>query len=472
MTNNKPIEKIKTGVRNLDEILHGGIPKRSAVVFAGTPGSGKTILSQQIGFANATPETPVIFFQTLCEPTAKSLSFVSQFSFYDAEKIGKSVHFIDLGDIMRSRGIGQGIELLLENIKKIKPALVVIDSFKAFDDLAQSPEELRKFTYKVAIHLMAWECTGLLLGEFGKDDLEGSPLFSIIDGIIIASQRLESGEQQRYLQVVKMRGTSHSREEHTLMISDQGIDVFAPKVTIQRIPQADIEDETVSRLKTGVQALDHLIEGGIPLGSSCLISGISGTGKSLLTLEFLYRGAKEFNEKGILFLFEETKERMLAVGRKMQWDLQEQINKGMIEIIYIPVTSIQVEMHLLMMHEKIMSMEAKRVVVDSTSVFLHKVKDIHIIREKIYQLATIVQNAHAVGLFVTDIPSGTNKMSRYCVEETVVDGVILLSSVELDSRRERYLEVYKMRNTIHAEGKYKMKISSDGMIVHASDVVE
>ncbi len=75
--------RISTGVRNLDEILTGGLPEGNLTVFAGTPGSGKTILYQQIAFKSAAPDSPVIFFQTLSEPTAKTLKYLKQFDFYD-----------------------------------------------------------------------------------------------------------------------------------------------------------------------------------------------------------------------------------------------------------------------------------------------------------------------------------------------------------------------------------------------------
>src|SRR5690242_20009240 len=93
------VERIKTGVPNLDAVLGGGIPKNSLVAFGGGPGAGKTILSQQIGFHNASPEFRVIFFQTLSEPTAKTLYHVKRLAFFDSEKVGKSVHFVDLGDL-------------------------------------------------------------------------------------------------------------------------------------------------------------------------------------------------------------------------------------------------------------------------------------------------------------------------------------------------------------------------------------
>ena len=107
----------------------------------------------------------------------------------------------------------------MEHVKKVKPAIVVIDSFKVFDDLAQSKEELRKFGYELAVNLMAWETTALLLGEYGARRLRDEP--AVLDrrrpaGPVAARV---AGEQQRFFQVVKMRGTDHSRDEHPFVIT-------------------------------------------------------------------------------------------------------------------------------------------------------------------------------------------------------------------------------------------------------------
>ena len=186
-------KRIHTGVRNLDEILTGGIPTGELIVLAGSPGSGKTILSQQIIFENATTENPAVIFQTLSEPTAKTLRHLKQFAFFDQKKIDDgSISFVDLGEIVRSKGLEQAIELFMSHVKKIKPSFVVIDSFKVFEDLANSREELRKFSYEMVINLMAWECTAFFLGEFSQKDIETNPLFSIIDGIVTLQIRFES----------------------------------------------------------------------------------------------------------------------------------------------------------------------------------------------------------------------------------------------------------------------------------------
>jgi circadian clock protein KaiC len=458
MTNESAIARIETGARNLDDLLRGGIPKYSIVVVAGSPGAGKTILTQQICFHNASAKQRVLYFNTLSEPTAKTLRYLKQFSFFDAKQIDHEIQFVDLGTVLRTKGLEEASRLLMDHVKNIKPGIVVIDSFKVFDDLAESHGALRLFGYELAVNLMAWETTTFLLGEYGPHDLGTNPLFSIVDGLVLISQREQFGEQQRFIQVIKMRGTEHSRDEHPFIITTNGIEVFAPRVTIQREDTGPGE----SRCKTGVSKLDDLLGEGIPRGSSLLVAGVAGTGKTILLLEFVYRGAKA-GEKGIVFSFEETRERLLSTARGLGWDLDAEIERGMVEIVFIPQPDIMVEGHLLMMQERIEKLQARRVAVDSVSVFLHKNQDPHIQREKVFQLASIVQNSHAVGFFATDIPYGGNQLSRFGVEETVVDGVILLTSPEEGLQRQRYIEVYKLRNTAHLKGRHNMTVGPDGI---------
>ena len=455
---------VSTGIRNLDEILSGGLVKGSSVALAGPPGSGKTILAQQIAFHSATPKNPVLFFSTLSEPGAKTLFYLNKFSYFDQKKVDDCIHFVDLGVLLRTKGLTQTLEIIMEHLKKIKPALVVVDSFKVFEDLAASPEELRKFSYELVVNFMARKCTALFLGEYARSEYERSPLFSIIDGLISMTQRESGGEQQRFLQVVKMRGLAHSRDEYAFRVAKDGIEIFAPRLTIKRTPPKDPTKEVTSRCRVGIGKLDDLLDGGIPRGSSLLIAGVAGTGKTVLGLEFVYRGALA-GEKGVVFSFEETDARLRAAARGLDWDLDAQIEKGMVEIIFIPQPDIQVESDLLMMEKKIASMGAARVAVDSLSVFLHKVKDEQVVREKVFQLATIVQNTHAVGFFTTDIPYGSEKISRFGGEETVIDGVIILTSTPEGLERQRYLEVYKLRNTAHLKGRHTMTIESGGIQV-------
>lgn len=455
---------IRTGIPNLDAILSGGLLKGSSVAVVGPPGSGKTVLAQQFAFNNATPEEPALYFSTLSEPGAKTLFYLNKFKYFDAAKLDKSVHFVDLGILLRTKGLQKTLELVVERIKKIKPAIVVVDSFKVFEDMAESTEELRKFSYELVINLITRKCTTLFIGEYAGKDFEHNPLFSIIDGLVLMGQRELSGEQQRFLQVVKMRGASHSRDEYAFEIVEDGIRIFAPRLTIKRLAPKDAAEGGASHVKTGIVKLDDLIGKGIPRGSSLLIAGVAGTGKTVLGLEFVYRGALA-GEKGIVFSFEETDARLRAAARGLGFDLDAQIDKGLVKIVFIPQPDIRVEPHLLMMKEEIETMGAVRVVVDSLSVFVHKVKDPQAVRDKVFQLATVVQNVGGVGFFATDIPYGSDQMSRFGVEETVVDGVIVLTATEEGLERQRYIEVYKLRNTAHLKGRHTMTIGAGGIAI-------
>jgi circadian clock protein KaiC len=455
--------RLETGVRNLDAIFDGGIPRGSLVAISGAPGSGKTILTQQICFHNATDEHRVLYFGTLSEPTAKLLRHLKQFSFFQPEKLKTAIDFVDLGEINNVTGIGEAAALITKHLKRVEPSIIVIDSFKVFDDLARSRQELRSFGYEIAVTLMAWEATTFLVGEFSPSEYQTNPLFSIVDGSCVLSQQEALGEHQRFLQVIKLRGTNHSREQHPFAISQNGIDVFAPRGLIRRepIPPRPRADRCMTR----ISKLDEIIGTGIPWGSSILLSGVAGTGKTVLSLEFLYRGAQA-GEKGLFFSFEETVDRLAAAARGLGWDLETEIERGMIEIVFIPQPEITVEAHLKMIQERIAALGAKRVVIDSVSVFLDKIGDPQLCREKVYHLCTIVQNAQAVALFPTDIPYGATRISRFGVEETVVDGVILLRSIEEGLERQRYIEVYKLRDSAHLKGRHNMHIGQGGVSVY------
>jgi len=458
-----PEIRIPTGVRNLDDLLDGGIPRSSIVAISGAPGSGKTILVQQLCFHNATAADRVLYFGTLSEPTAKILRNLRQFSFYDADKLKAAVEFVDLGEISKHTGIAEAAALIAKHLRRVNPSIIVIDSFKVFDDLAKSRQELRTSCYDIAVTLMAWEATTFLIGEFAPSEYQTNPLFSIVDGLCVLSQREQFGENQRFFQVVKMRGTNHDRETHPFAISEHGIELFARQARIRSEPPAVLS--RADRCLTRISKLDDLIGTGIPWGSSLLLSGVAGTGKTVLSLEFLYRGA-EADEPGIFFSFEETEDRLRAAAHGLGWDLDRQIQRGMLQIVFIPQPDIRVEADLAMMQDRIATLGARRVVIDSVSVFLHKITDPQLCREKIYQLCTIIQSAHAVGLLPTDIPYGTTQISRFGVEETVVDGVILLRSVEEGLERQRYIEVYKLRDSAHLKGLHYMAIGPGGVAVY------
>jgi KaiC/GvpD/RAD55 family RecA-like ATPase len=149
------------------------------------------------------------------------------------------------------------------------------------------------------------------------------------------------------------------------------------------------------------------------------------------TFEFIYRGAQA-GEKGVLFSLEETEERLLATSQGLGWSLAQEIERRTVEIVFIPQPNIMVEKHLLMMRERVEALGARRVAVDSLSVFLHKITDAQIAREKTFPVASIAQNAQAVGFLTTDIPYGSNRISRFGP-----DGIRVFPRYAAEARAER-----------------------------------
>lgn len=459
MTGRTEVERIPPGVANLESLIQGGFPRGSMTVIAGPPGSGKTILAQQICFSNASAAAPCVYFNTLSEPTAKSLQYLSLMRFFDVARVEHDMHFVDLGGLLTAGKLDDATGTIMEHVHRVRPGLVVVDSFKCFDDLAASPEELRRFSHRTAIEFMAWGATVFLVGEYSPAELETNPLFGVVDGVIMLTQSRAAGEQQRLLQVVKMRGTAHSRDEHAFRISRDGLHVFSPRA----LPSPAKITHTLSEspCHTRIAHLDELFGGGVPWGSSVLVAGPSGAGKTVTSLEFLYRGALA-GENGILFSFGAESDRHLRTARGFGWDLAGQIASGRIRVVFVPHPDFHVDEELAAMPYEIEAQGARRVVIDSLTAFLHRIRDRQVVREKTFRIASIIRNAQAVGLLATDVSDGHPQLCR-AEEDTVVDGVLLLRATAEGLDRHRYVEVYKLRDSRHLSGQHGLVIGVNGL---------
>lgn len=163
------IRKLPTGVRGLDEILGGGIPEFSFNIIAGTPGCGKTTLAHQFIFANATVEKPALYFTVLGESAMKMLRYQQQYSFFDQSKLGKSIHFINLSDVVVEKDLNAVFEEITREVVAIDPRFVVVDSFRTVvrKVVAGASElEMQSFIQCLAQFLTGWQATSFLVGEY------------------------------------------------------------------------------------------------------------------------------------------------------------------------------------------------------------------------------------------------------------------------------------------------------------------
>ena len=160
----KPLGKLPTSIPGLDGILNGGVPELSINIITGPPGAGKTIFTQQILYSNATPERKALYLVTLSEPSVKLLHYLQRFDFFDSEKVNTAVTYLDIGEVIREKGLEDAINVIVKHVQEHKPALVAIVSFKAIHDKAKDSEEERKIAYALSVQLTTWGVTAFFIG--------------------------------------------------------------------------------------------------------------------------------------------------------------------------------------------------------------------------------------------------------------------------------------------------------------------
>src|SRR6185503_12440791 len=230
------VEKIKTGCAGLDEILYGGIPANTISVIMGSPGTGKTILAEQLAFFQAAPEAPALYLTTMSEPLEKFIMHGQSYSFFDSSQVGVSVFYEDLGLMLREQGIAKLPEIIAEMLVTRRPRLVFIDSFKALNELIVSPEDRRTIIFDLANALSAYSCTSFLIGEYAEDMMTELPEFAIADVVLQMIKLATNVREERFLRVEKLRASSSISGLHAFSIGVDGIEVFPRLLTPKGAP--------------------------------------------------------------------------------------------------------------------------------------------------------------------------------------------------------------------------------------------
>src|SRR5665213_3453813 len=262
------IHQLPTGVPGLDEILGGGLPEYSFNIIAGAPGCGKTTLAHQLMFANATPESPALYFTVLGEPAIKMLRYQQQFTYFDHAKMDGAIKFVNLSKFVLEQDLGAVLDEIIKEVEAVNAKIVVVDSFRTVVRKAQSQSaaghtsemELQGFVQRLALHLTSWQATTFLIGEYVEGELRDNPVFTVADGLFWLYQSVERNSIVRRLQVMKLRGQESVPGMHTFRITEAGLHTFPRTFGLNQGP-THVKGQR--RLSTGVAKLDRLLGGGI-----------------------------------------------------------------------------------------------------------------------------------------------------------------------------------------------------------------
>jgi len=457
--------RLETGVPRLDFITKGGLLKGASYAFLGPPGSGKTVLAHQIAFHHVRHGGKVLYVTLLTESHARMLANLEEMDFFDAKVIPHQLHYISGYRELEMEGLKGMLELVRRMTRQHEATLLIIDGMDAAKEFARSDLTFKRFLQELQTFVSIIGCTTLLLSP--HHDGEIHPETTAVDGIFELSLWLAGPRAVRELVALKFRGSDSLLGKHEMEISERGV-VIHPRTEVQfSSPQEDGREDRV-RMAFGIPRLDESLRGGLLSGSTTLLMGAPGTGKTLLGLHFLLQGARE-GQPGVYFGFYETPPRLMekAAGVGMG-DLKKYVDEGLIEIQWQPPLEHNMDALAERLLERIEERKVKRLrlFIDSVAGF----RSAAVYPERMPRFFSALSHQLRM-LDVTTLYSDETELFSTSVEPpqpeaaAYVENIIFLRYLELRSQLYRLISIMKMRESQYDSGIREFAISDEGIIV-------
>lgn len=464
MTARNEIDRVSTGNSETDRILGGGFLRNSINIVMGQPGTGKTILVQNLAFNNASSDRPILYLTTLSEPLAKIIKHLQQFEFYDESQLGEAIRYEDVGARLAVEGISGLLPVVENAIRTIAPKIVIIDSFKALHDLAPSIMEMRKMLHELCGVLSAYDTTTFLLGEYTEEHSRQLPEFAVADAIIELSRNFTSTREERFLRVLKLRGSSYIEGQHGFKITSGGLDVY-PRLLSPDVPA----DYMISQGRTfwGVPGLDALLGGGLWRGSTTLLAGPAGAGKTTMALQFALEGVR-VGESTLYVNFQENPTQLARAIRNLGADVEEAKSKGL-KLLYASPVELQIDSLVVTIFRRIRQENIRRVVLDAAGDLIMAASDSQRLHDYLYALVQHFTVAGVTSVLtyetaggVTDTGEGPGLGGRFSY---MSDNIVWIR-LEATDVVTRSVLVLKARGSAHDLRSHELQMSAAGAQVN------
>jgi circadian clock protein KaiC len=458
---------LHTGVPGLDTLLGGGLPEFSFNLVAGPPGSGKTTLAHQIMFGLASTERRALFFTVLGEPPLKMLRYQQQFSFFDMQKVGPAIRYVNLSESLRTGDFSGVLERIMAEVEAFSPSLVFVDSFRSVVQTAKSGNEgvadLQYFIQELGTRMTSWQATTFLIGEYANSDPEANPIMTVADGMLSLTQVHEHSTVVRKMRVVKMRGRAHLAGSHNFRITDDGLRTYPrilPLLADDRSQGVPV-DRDPQRISTGVPGLDALLLGGMPQGHTMLVAGPTGSGKTIIATRFLQEGARR-GEKGVAVYFEKGTPRL----RNAQ--LAELVQNGDVAVVESRLLDLTVDELIDELVQTLQRNGARRLVIDSLSEFsLYMAPEYHAdLRLAVFRLLSEVAKLGVSAMVTIGLDDVFTEL-RFGEANIpfLTDAIVALRYAEVDGRLQKFMSVVKVRGCDHSTDLRAYRITDEGLEV-------
>jgi circadian clock protein KaiC len=462
-------DRVQSGIPRLDYILKGGFLKGGTYALLGPPGSGKTILGNQLCFNHAQHANHrCIYLSLLVESHTKMLRHMSRLAFFRPEFIPDRVYYVSGYNALRDGGPDSLLTLIRHTLKERQATVLVVDGMENLREFAPGEQKIKEFVHELQAYTAMLGCTTLLMSF--RDPAYSFTENAVVDGVVELSDTLVGPRAVRELTVHKFRGGDYLRGKHEVEIGSEGI-VIHPRTEIQfDKPPAHAAEQRV-RMAFGVAELDKMIWGGVPSGSATALLGAPGTGKTLLGLSFLVDGAKQ-GQPGIYFGFYEPPPRLLEKAAQVGINLAKYVEEGLIELLWQPPLEHMLDSLAEQLLEKVRETSTaprRRLFIDGIEGFraasVYPDRMPRFLSAFTNQLRTNDVTAlftEELGLFQPTLDMPNPELAN------VVETVIMLRYVELRSQLYRLLSIMKMRESRYDTSIREFRITDQGLEVAES----
>lgn len=460
---------VRTGARGLDEILRGGLPRGRVYLLYGTPGSGKTTLALQFlrqGVSEGERVLYVPMSESVEEVRGVAASHGWDLSGVDMVELAANPQILsEAADqtIFRPSDVEltETFHRLVAHIEASRPHRLVVDSMAEFRLLAGDGWSFRLQLLRLKHYLASQQCTTLLLDTPSPSD-DGMHLESLVHGVLrVEFVSPEYGPFRRKLRVQKMRGVGFVEGDHDLRIVKGGLEVYPRLVAAELHEAAEATDPGVG---SGVEDLDTILGGGLDRGSTNLVIGPTGVGKSILSMQYAIQAARR-GEKVNVYLFDERVETVLHRSRGLGHDLRPYIDQGLLRLRQIDPAELSAGEFSFRVREAVETHGVGLLVIDSLNGYENAMVAERSLQLQMHELQ-IYLGQHGVTTILAYGQHGLFQTTGLHVDISyLTDTVILLRYYEFHGSVRRALSVFKRRASAHEATIRDYKIGCGGIFI-------
>jgi len=459
------LQHVPTGVPNLDLVLGGGGLLRGTIAMViGPPGSGKTILAQQIAFHRAAQGEVVLYFTGFSETNEKLLAHNRSLAYFDENVIGAQLQMASLPDLLE-QGSHEAEEAIVGTARKHSAGLVVLDGFRSMRGFLPDDQAAARFLYSVGAKLALVGTTLLVLVEGDATDRIRDPEQSVCDVILSLHRLVHGGGHRRQIEVLKVRGAAPLSGLHPFTIDARGITVY-PR--LESVVPTDPPAWRTERAGFGIPDIDSLLDGGLNVGTSTLAAGTPGLGKTLLALHFLAEGARR-NEPGLLAGFTETAVQLRQKAGMFGIDLVAAEAAGTIELLTVPPHDLDADLVAWLIRERVEQRGVRRLVIDSATELEGGLTSPERAPMFLASLAAYLRSQSVTTYMTVDVPTIVGPELSFAGSPLVVfaENLLLLRYAEYQGELHRLFAVLKMRFS-NFDRELRVYNIQDGVGIHVA----